>query len=145
MQGPHGSFSHQNSHAYDFGMRQGSGVHAARAGIVAYVRKDSQKGCPDRSCLEDANSILINHSDGSFASYAHLQYQGSLVEPGDSVQQGQLIGYSGNTGWSSAPHLHFEVFVARRSGRSTLPVRFQTQNGPTENLHEGDSYRRSRR
>lgn len=140
MQGPDGKFSHQGVHAYDFGMPQGSPVHAARDGIVVMVREDSKKGCPQIECMKDANNILIWHQDGSFASYAHLQYQGSLVSPGDTVQAGDLIGLSGNTGWSSAPHLHFEVYLPQSQGRRTIPVRFLTPQGLLSELEVGREY-----
>ncbi len=47
--------------------------------------------------------------DGSIAYYWHLQKDGVLVNIGDTVQTGQWIGLSGNTGYSAFPHLHFEV------------------------------------
>ena len=53
------------------------------------------------------NQITINHPEGYRSGYAHLS--DTLVEPGSTVKAGQLIAYSGNTGGSTGPHLHFTV------------------------------------
>ena len=57
------------------------------------------------------NFVLVKHGDGTAALYGHLTYLGAAVEPGEVVAQGGLIGYSGNTGNSSGPHLHFNVLA----------------------------------
>ena len=75
--------------------------------------------------LSDGNFISIQHSDGSVAHYWHLQKEGALAKVGDVVVKGQLIGLSGNTGYSAFPHLHFEV---NQNGKQ-IPTRFQTKKG----------------
>lgn len=122
-------FSHWGNFAIDFRMKKGTAVHAARAGVVVFVRQDRQKGGVGRRFIVQENSIVIRHSDSSFGHYLHLQYKGSLVSVGDTVQQGQQIGWSGSTGFSAFPHLHFEVTKGLEKARSEIPVRFKTENG----------------
>lgn len=139
-QGFRGAFSHygENEYAIDFEMPEGTEVFAARDGIVAEVKQDSRVGGPARSYSGDANYVLIMHGDGSFANYAHLRYGGAVVAPGDRVNAGDLIGYSGNTGRSSGPHLHFDVRIPLLDGTmQSIPFAFLGTDGepvePREN------------
>ncbi|MGV3510049.1 MAG: M23 family metallopeptidase [Sphingobacteriaceae bacterium] len=108
-QGPEGEFSHKEMFAYDFAMPVGTPVLATRDGIVAIIKSDSSIGGPNKEFIEDANFISVYHSDGSIANYLHLNTNGVLVKEGQEIKKGELIGFSGNTGFSSGPHLHFEV------------------------------------
>jgi murein DD-endopeptidase MepM/ murein hydrolase activator NlpD len=110
-QASHGSFSHNGTSTYaiDFTVPEGTLIVAAREGRVLATRSDSDVGCEDASCLDDGNYVIVDHGDGTTARYWHLQHEGALVEPGDTVCAGDLIGRSGNTGWSTVPHLHFVV------------------------------------
>ncbi len=63
------------------------------------------------------NCVTIRHPDGKQTRYAHLSRV--LVSAGQSVQQGQKIALSGNTGWSTGPHVHFEIIV---NGRQVNPM-----------------------
>ncbi|KAG1443152.1 hypothetical protein G6F57_018191 [Rhizopus arrhizus] len=76
-----------------------------------------------------ANFIRVLHSDGSMALYGHLQAGGMRVRRGQAVQAGQPIGLSGNSGYSSAPHLHFVVQVNRGMGLRSVPVRIFAAQG----------------
>jgi murein DD-endopeptidase MepM/ murein hydrolase activator NlpD len=78
-------------------------------GSTLGMPKTSFRKNSDSSLL--SNSIRILHDDGSMAVYAHLQVGRAQVYVGMRVQAGQLIAYSGNTGFSSGPHLHFAVQV----------------------------------
>ena len=108
-QGPYGNFSHSKMFAYDFSTPVGTPICAARDGIIALVKDDSSTGGPDKKYVDDANFISIYHQDGTLAYYYHLEKGGVAVKEGQFVKQGQIIGYSGNTGFSNGPHLHFEI------------------------------------
>ncbi len=71
--------------------------------------------------------MTIQHSNDEFSQYAHLKYQGSFVKLGDKVTQGQPIALSGNTGFTTASHLHFHVFKLNNSevGWESLKVKFK--------------------
>lgn len=129
VQGCYSVLSHHGDFAIDFKMKPGTGVHAARSGRVLFVRSHNTKGGIGKRFLGQGNGITIRHNDGTFAHYWHLQHNGSLVGVGDTVVQGQLIGRSGNTGFSAFPHLHFEVTRQPRIGRKEVPVLFYTRNG----------------
>lgn len=124
-QGNHGRFSHHGVNAIDFDMDKGTPICAARAGTVVLFKQDSRSGCKSPKCMGAANYILIYHDDGSFGYYGHLEYNGVKVEKNQKVKAGQVIGRSGNTGWSSGPHLHFEVHVPTGiNKKETIPVNF---------------------
>jgi murein DD-endopeptidase MepM/ murein hydrolase activator NlpD len=138
VQGSNSRFSHKHELAYDFKMKTGTEVYAARGGVVTDLRKDSDRGGLKDENLSDGNYVYIEHSDGSIACYWHLQKDGVTVKEGELVEKGQLIGYSGNTGYSAFPHLHFQVMDA--NGKQIL-VRFATGKGNIY-LRPGNSYRR---
>jgi murein DD-endopeptidase MepM/ murein hydrolase activator NlpD len=123
-------FSHKDEKALDFKVKKGTKICAARDGVVTAIRKDSDKGGLKPENISDGNYITIQHNDGSVAWYWHLQKDGVLVNKGDTIKTGQVIGLSGNTGYSAFPHLHFEVQGIDLSGNYTqLPTRFYTQKG----------------
>jgi len=126
-QGFNGNLTHHGTSRYavDFPAAVGSTIVAARGGTVLYVKQDSNKGCADLSCIDDTNLIIIDHGDGTLARYGHLQHQGVKVKPGEVVCKGQEIGLSGNTGYSTGPHLHFEIDDMIRE---TLPLVFDELN-----------------
>ena len=128
-----GPFSHtdeQNKYAVDLSMSEGSEVHAARAGVVMSLENDYFKGGIDKQVYKErANSIRILHDDGSMAVYAHLQADRAQVYAGMRVKAGQLIAYSGNTGFSSGPHLHFAVQVNQGMSLVSVPFKFSDSLG----------------
>ena len=95
--------------AVDFPTPENTTIVAAISGIIVQVVENHSTGCPTSACENESNFIIIDHGDSTFAMYAHLTVNGSLVEVGDSVDAGQNIALSGNTGWSTGPHLHFEI------------------------------------
>jgi murein DD-endopeptidase MepM/ murein hydrolase activator NlpD len=126
VQGANSKFSHKNELSYDFKMSNGSKICAARDGVVIATKSDSDKGGVKDEFLDDGNHVIIRHSDGSIAHYWHLEHNGVLVNVGDIITKGQVIGLSGNTGYTAFPHLHFQVLSS--DGKQIL-VRFQTKKG----------------
>jgi murein DD-endopeptidase MepM/ murein hydrolase activator NlpD len=132
-----GKFSHEARHALDFSMPEGTPIRAARAGMVCDVVEEFSEGGTDDSFRKKGNVIRVIHADGTLATYAHLKKDGALVEVGQRVTAGQEIGLSGNTGFSSGPHLHFEVYAPEdiaANKMKTFPTRFETANGVTPGL-----------
>lgn len=126
-QGPGGSFSHndpQNLHAVDFALADGTPIVAVREGTVMQVESDFDKAGLNREKYGGrANFIRIVHADGTMAVYAHLQPEGVQVRTGQRVRKGQRIGLSGNTGFSTAPHLHFVLQVNSGMRLQSIPFR----------------------
>ncbi len=139
-QGYNGKYSHAGLNAIDFDMKVGTKVCASRPGIVVAVKKDSDQGCKTSKCKSLANYVLIYHDDGTFASYVHLKKDGVLVEAGDHITAGQVIGISGNTGWSSGPHLHFEVYIPREGENVGVQTKFLIEDEKIVHLQEKKSY-----
>lgn len=145
-QGYNGKISHfgPEKYALDFSMAVGTPVVAARGGQVVSVKDDSNRGGPTAAYKEYGNFIRILHEDGTVADYYHFRQYGVEVALGQQVAEGQLLGYSGNTGHSTGPHLHFMVYRPGVDGatRDPIPVLFLVagQEQPVE-LKEGESYR----
>ena len=108
-----GSYSHHNPHsrfAVDFAMPVGTPIACAREGIVFVVQQHyAWAGVLKEYYGGRWNYVKILHPDGTMATYGHLKQYSARVEPGDSVVAGQIIAESGNTGFSSGPHLHFVI------------------------------------
>ncbi len=135
-----GQFSHtdkQNQYAVDIVMPVNTPIYAARSGVVVEVDNDYYNSGINKAYKSRANSIRIGHDDGSMAIYAHLALEKAQVYPGLKISAGQLIGYSGNTGYSSGPHLHFAVQINKGMELVSVPFSFIDLNGkpiePIEN------------
>lgn len=127
-QGFFGKKSHFEPHskyAVDFDIPVGTKIFAAREGTVVYAINHFKKS-GDASYSKKANKIIILHNDGTFAAYSHLKHNGAIVTKGDKVKRGQHIGYSGNTGHSSGPHLHFAVRLPKDI---SVPIYFEGYEG----------------
>lgn len=132
-QGFHGGFSHtdeQNKYAVDLVVDQGTPVLAARDGVVMQVESSFDRNGLNKAKYADrANLIRVLHDDGSMGVYAHLKENGAYVRVGERVSVGQQIGASGNTGYSSGPHLHFAVQVNRGMRLVSVPFRMVGDSG----------------
>lgn len=122
-------------YAYDLPMPIGTEVYAARAGkIVEVVEKyPNGNGCPND------NHVFVEHDDGTIGLYIHLTTDGVIPSVDERVEQGQLIAYSGNTGCSTGPHLHFQVNKSL-SERISIPVSFKNASPQHRQLQEGQTY-----
>jgi murein DD-endopeptidase MepM/ murein hydrolase activator NlpD len=126
IQAYNSKFSHEKELSLDFKMKQGSKICAAREGVVTAIKEDSDVGGLKDEYYNQGNHIIIEHSDGSVAMYWHLKKDGVLVNVGDTIQKGQHIGYSGNTGYTAFAHLHFQV---QNKEGGDIATRFYTRRG----------------
>jgi len=143
IQGYGAKLSHRGAERFtlDFGMPVGTDVHAARDGVVVLVEDSHANGCPREECGRFANFVVVLHSDGTTGEYFHLERGSVQVRAGQNVSRGQRLARSGNTGFSTAPHLHFGVY---RTGRDrtteSLAVRFETRRGTVGTPRSGARY-----
>ena len=114
--------------AIDFAIPKGTEILSASDGIVVLAKDESRYGGNNRRYLKlkYLNSIIIRHRNNEFSEYSHLKYKGALVKKGQKVKAGEVIGYSGNTGYTTEPHLHFHVCTkgTRYNIGKTLEVKF---------------------
>jgi hypothetical protein len=134
LQGFHGAFSHRGSNEYavDFNCPVATPVVAARPGVVVAVHASAQGSGTSPEFLDDrrANFVLVMHDDGTLGEYMHLSPSGVRVKPGQRVERGQQLALSGNTGFSSTPHLHFQVMTAAEDGIAKQSFPFQLAVSP---------------
>jgi len=129
LQGFHGAFSHHGSNEYavDFDCPVATHVLAARPGIVVATNAAAQSAgtTPDFLEYKRVNWVLVLHDDGTLGEYMHLAPAGVEVQPGTPVNRGDELALSGNTGFSSTPHLHFQVMTAGEDGVSARSFPFK--------------------
>ena len=143
IQGYAAKLTHRGAERYtlDFGMPVGTPVHAAREGVVVLVEDSHDSGCAREECGRYANFVVVLHSDGTTGEYFHLEPDSAEVRAGERVQRGQRLARSGNTGFSTAPHLHFGVYRTDRERRTeSLAVRFATRAGAINQPRSGAHY-----
>lgn len=129
IQGYNGSFSHSSDYsryAIDFNMKVGDTVYSAEDGYVVGVIKDYKERGSTPDWRDYSNFITLFHPrNGLYTQYVHLMHDGAFVKVGDSVKKGQPIGLSGMTGYTSGPHLHFNVLKPGKKGLISTPVEFE--------------------
>jgi len=112
-------------YALDFGLAIGDTICAATPGYVVGVVEDYKYGGEGREWKNFGNFITIyDISSGLYTQYAHLKYKGSLVNVGDEVEAGQIIGLAGMTGRTNIEHLHFNCLkpVNSQDGLISIPM-----------------------
>jgi murein DD-endopeptidase MepM/ murein hydrolase activator NlpD len=149
-----GRAPHQNYHvefadqrfAYDFVLLDGDAIHrgdgtrnedfacfdraivAPAGGTVRAVLDTVADNTPGRMNpdLPPGNHVVIDHGHGEYSVLAHLRHGSVRVRAGDRVKSGQAIGTCGNSGNSSAPHLHYHLQTKARPGSGVgLPAQFR--------------------
>lgn len=125
VEGPAGTPYHQQGSAWstglhtgvDFVVPTGTPVEAIGPGEVVTAGAGGDYG----------NQVVIRHEDGTFSQYAHLSEVKAVV--GQSVQGGTLVGWSGETGNATGPHLHFEIRRGPAFGSDISPVPYLRAKG----------------
>lgn len=137
-----GQFSHRSAssrYAVDIGMLVGTKITAVREGIVFRTRDNyALAGVSSPYFIDKANLVEILHDDGTYALYGHLLLGGVKVKVGDKVSAGQVIGLSGNTGYSTGPHLHFVILYNNKGKRHSVPFKFLQPNNQQVTPQKGD-------
>ena len=118
-----------SAYAVDFEMPVGTQIYAARAGTVIEVASQFFEASTDPRNATRANVVRVLHADGTMALYAHLNWDSIRVRPGQIVERGEYIADSGNTGFSTGPHLHFAVIRNGGLRPESLPVQFGRASG----------------
>lgn len=109
-----GAYNGKGHNGIDFAARIGTPVKAARFGVVVGTgNTDTVRGC-----YSFGKWVMVKHDNGLATLYAHLSQ--ITVSQGEGLSTGDLVGYSGQTGFSTGPHLHFAVYVASATQIVTL-------------------------
>jgi len=141
-QAPPDAITHRDAgsrYAIDVAMPVGSAVHAAREGLVINVAHKFFRGGVAQEVRDEANFVQVLHDDGTTAVYAHLQLDTVRVRPGQRVSRGEYIANSGNTGFSSGPHLHFVVLRNAGLKSESVPITFAGPGGASVTARSGQA------
>jgi murein DD-endopeptidase MepM/ murein hydrolase activator NlpD len=122
-------------HAVDIAMPEGTPVLAARAGVVESLEDRHGASRDEAPATYEGNFVRVRHADGSAATYAHLKHAGVVVQVGEAVAAGRLLGYSGRSGDISVAQLHFGITRMERNASGwpeerSLPITFYVGDPP---------------
>lgn len=141
-----GDHTGTQDYPWDFGIPRHTALRATRAGTVtlaANVVGEGQQcydGCTQpfgsaafwqccNACINTSNHVNVAHGDGTVSTYWHMDEV--TVHTGQVVKQGDMLGYSGTSGCSSGPHLHFQVMGDCPSGYcQSVPIDFDEAGAP---------------
>jgi murein DD-endopeptidase MepM/ murein hydrolase activator NlpD len=129
-----------SQYAIDFVMPIGTHVFAARDGVVIEVASDFFENGTDVKDAPRANIVRVLHDDGTMSLYGHLNWNSIRVVPGQHVARGEYLADSGNTGFSTGPHLHFVVQRNRGGALVSVPIEFAGPGGAALTVRSRDAY-----
>jgi murein DD-endopeptidase MepM/ murein hydrolase activator NlpD len=118
-----------DQYAVDIALPDGTPIYAARDGVVINLQHDKFLTAASPVMLDQANMVEILHDDGTIAIYAHLHWDSVRVRPGQRVSQGEYLADSGNTGFSTGPHLHFGVMYNAGLATHSIALQFRGPGG----------------
>ena len=95
----------RNHKGVDYAAPSGTPIHATADGVVEFIGRQNGYG----------NTIILKHHGEFTTLYAHQSRFAAGLRKGDRIEQGQLIGYVGSTGWATGPHLHYEFRIAQKA------------------------------
>jgi murein DD-endopeptidase MepM/ murein hydrolase activator NlpD len=108
-------------HAVDFLLKIGTPILASQKGKIVEIYTESNEGGFNDKYLQNINKytnrITIKHAENEYTQYAHLAHKSEKVKVGQEVAKGHVIALSGNTGYTSQPHLHFHVMQLLEEGK----------------------------
>ena len=117
-------------------------IIAAKDGVVVYPSSKQKIDCvkSDPACNGYGNYVIIQHSDGNYTLYAHLDANSINVFEGDTVSQGQVIAKMGTSGNSTGPHLHFEIRLGENTSAARVdPLNYVSMEEPRPSSSESTS------
>ncbi|WP_116475556.1 peptidoglycan DD-metalloendopeptidase family protein [Zobellella maritima] len=123
-QGFNGDYSHHrtaNRYALDIALPVGTPLVATKDGIVMDAVDHHVGGGLKAEYRRRTNYLRLLHDDGTMSLYAHIQTGSILVPEGARVRAGERVAASGNTGYSSGPHLHFALQINNGKGLESIP------------------------
>ena len=131
-----------NGNEYHFAMPEDTPVLASRGGKVVVSEGRYSRNGLSQEFFRKVNRVVIRHDDGTLGGYYYLRPGGVVVQVGQTVNEGDPIGYSGKTGHTATPQLAFCVFKALNGkSKQFFSLRFATSDSPQgAPLRSGVSY-----
>ena len=127
---PTGEYAHENfqesKYAIDLVVPVKTPIHAIADGQVITVKADSDEYGLDKELAEKANLVALKHINGEYSEYIHLGKDQIVVNEGQAVKAGDLLGYTGLSGCMSTPHLHLNVFKIENGEGISIPFELVT-------------------
>jgi murein DD-endopeptidase MepM/ murein hydrolase activator NlpD len=144
--GPQTTHIDDRVNAIDFCTNEKTPIVAAKDGTVIKVIQNFTESGLNPALINKANKIEILHEDGLISSYLHIFTNSSTVSVGDKVKRGQQIALVGSVGYSSGPHLHFEVSEGltklnqKNELLNVIPVKFYNIDNVEIKIKSGLTY-----